>query len=127
MADIHVSNAAITTVPAGSATVVLWDSTADSGKGTTLTKRRSFPAVRRAIVRVYMDQAATFLAYDLVVGSNTFRAINGAGTAISASTWFEADVLFTSDDHKLVIATGTVPTVWEVSVRLVVDDRALGQ
>lgn len=127
MRDINVSNAVITTVPAGSATVILWDSTADPGKGTTLTRRRAFTMIRRAIVRVYMDQNATLLLYDLPATSSTFRATNGAGDAITANTWFEADVLFTSDDHKITIVTGTVPTVWEVSVRLVEADRGLGQ
>lgn len=126
--DIHISNAVITTVPAGATTVILWDSTADTGTGTTLSKRRAYPLVKRALVRVFMDQGATFLAQDLAKISTTWRTYNnnGAGDAIAANTWFEKDVLFTGDDHRLAITTGTGPTVWEVSVRLI-PDRALGQ
>ena len=126
--DIHISNSVITTTPAGSATVVLWDSTADPGLGTTLARRRAFPRIKRAVVRIYMDQAATFLAQDLAKNSTTWRTFNnsGSGDAITANTWFERDVLLVGDDHRLEVTTGTVPTVWEVSVRLS-EDRPLGQ
>ena len=126
--DIFVGGTAISTVPAGSSTIVLWDSTKDPGTGVTLSIRKQYPELKRAVVRVFMDQTATFKANDLVSISSTWRTINGggAGEPITASTWFERDVLFTAEDHQLVIVTGTVPTVWEVSVRLSTN-RALGQ
>lgn len=114
------SNAAIRTVPGGSATVVLFDSTADPGTGTTLTRRRAYGPAVRALVRIFMDQAATFFTADLTVGSSTFRVYNGngAGEPIAANTWFERDVLLTSDDHKIYVTTVTGPAVWEVSLIL---------
>lgn len=127
--DIHVSNAVITTVPALNTTVILWDSTADYGTGTTLTQRRAYTYIRRAIVRIYADQIVTLRAKDLVVGSTTWRVVNGGGSgeATSVNTYFERDYLFASDDHMLDVVVTTAPTVWEVSVRLVEDERALGQ
>lgn len=125
--DTAISHSAITATPAGSATVILLDTTWGNTT-TTLTVRRGLSRVRRAIVRVYMDQAATFYHDSLTVGSTTWRTINGSGSgsAITASTLFEMDCLFIGDDTRLRVVTGTVPTVWEVSVRLT-DDRALGQ
>jgi len=127
--DVLISNSVITTVPAGSSTVTLFDTTASPDKGDTLSRRRGYRHVRRAIVRVFTDQAATFLAQSLTNNSTTWRTYNGtgAGEAISANTIFERDVLFIGDDTLLAITTGTQPTVWEVSVRLVEGDRAVGQ
>lgn len=118
-----ISNARITAVPAGSATVILWDSTEDPGLGTTLARRRAYPNLARATVRIYMDQAATFFADDLAKISTTWRTYNGSGSgeAIAANTWFERDVYLMGDDHRLRVLTATVPTVWEVSVKLWTD------
>ncbi len=127
--DVNISNAAITTVPLLNTTVILWDSTADPGKGTTLARRRAYPRLRRAVVRIYADQIVTLRAKDLVVGSTTWRVYNGggAGEPTAVNTYFERDILFTSDDHMIDVVITTAPTVWEVSVRLVESDRALGQ
>lgn len=120
LAPIDISNSAITTVPGGSATVILWDSTADPGLGTTLARRRAYPKIARATVRIYCDQVVTFFADDLAKISTTWRPYNngGAGDATTINTWFERNVLFEGDDHRLRVVTGTVPTVWEVSVKL---------
>lgn len=128
VADIMISNSAITTTPGGSATVVLFDTTADIGTGTTLTRRRAYPYIKRAIVRIYMDQAATFYHDSLTNGSTTWRTVNGSGSgeSITASTLFERDCLFIGDDTRLRVVTGTGPSTWEVSVRLTTD-RALAQ
>lgn len=125
---INISNSAITTVPAGSATVILWDSTAGLGTGTTLKHRRLYPQIARATVRIFADQVVTLFCEDLVVGSSTWRVYNntGSGDATTINTWFEKDVLFPGDDHRLRVTTGTVPTVWEVSVKLWTE-RGLGQ
>lgn len=125
--DIHISNAAITTTPAGSATVILLDTTA-LRTGTTLTDRRSFSMIKRALARIMMDQNATFFHDSLNVGSTTWRTINGSGSGqtITANTLFELDCLFIGDDTRLRVLTATVPTLWEVSVRMSTD-RALAQ
>lgn len=127
-ADIFLSGSVFSTVPAGAATVILWDSTADHATGVTLSIRKGYPEIKRALVRVFMDQAATFFSDDLVLISSTWRTFNGggAGEAIAANTWFERDVLLPAQDHRLRILTATVPTVWEVSVKLS-PDRALAQ
>lgn len=125
----NISNAAITTAPGNNATTVLWDSTADPGKGTTLARRRVYPHVSRATVRIYADQVVTFKANDITAASSTWRTYNnsGSGDATTANTWFEKDVLFVGDDHQLTVTAGaTGPTVWECSVKLW-NDRALGQ
>ncbi len=129
MRDMHVSNAAISTVPLLNTTVILWDSTADPAFGTTLARRRAFGGLRRAVVRIFADQIVTFRTKDLTVGSTTWRVYNGggAGEATAVSTYFERDVLFPSDDHMIDVVVTTAPTVWEVSVRLVAEERALGQ
>ncbi len=128
MGDTQIGGAAITTVPAGSATVILFDSTADPGKGTTLTVRRGWGLIKRGIVRIFTDQAATFYHDSLVVSSTTWDTVNGGGSgeAIAINTLFERDCLFIGDDTRFRVVTGTVPTVWRVSVRLS-PDRALGQ
>jgi len=124
MSDVHISNSVITTVPLLNTTVILWDSTAHPGFGTTLSRRRAFTHIRRAIVRIYADQIVTLRAKDLTVGSTTWRVFDSAATVVN--TWFERDVLFGSDDHMLDVVVTTAPTTWEVSVRLVEDERALG-
>lgn len=115
-----ITNTAISTVPAGGATVILWDSTADPFTGTTLTRRRAHAKLVRATVKIFVDQAATFYCDDLSKISTTWRTFNGGGSgeAVAANTWFERDVFLVGDDHRLRVVTGTVPTVWEVSVKL---------
>lgn len=118
---INISNAAITTAPGASATTVVWDSTADPGTGVTLARRRAWPSICRATVRIYADQVVTMKAQDLTKGSSTWRTYNnsGAGDATTINTWFEKNVLFVGDDHQITVtAGGTPPTVWECSVRL---------
>ena len=125
---INISNAAITTAPGNNATTVLWDSTIDF-KGTTLQKRRQYPNVCRATVRIYADQVVTVKANDITAGSSTWRTYNnsGSGDATTANTWFEKDILFPGDDHQITVtAGGTGPTVWECSVKLWTS-RALAQ
>lgn len=121
---VNISNSAITALPgASNSSVILWDSTADPGKGTALARRRAFPNVSRATVRIYADQVVTLFAEDLVVGSTTWRVYNngGAGDATTINTWFEKNILFIGDDHRIRVATVTAPTVWEVSVKLWTD------
>lgn len=118
---INISNAGITTAPGTSATTTLWDSTADPMTGVTLTRRRAYPNVSRATVRIYADQVVTMKANDLTRGSTTWRTYNnsGSGDATTANTWFEKNILFIGDDHQITVtAGGTPPTVWEVSVKL---------
>lgn len=126
--DVHLAGSVFSTVPAGSATVVLFDSTGDPATGVTLSRRKGYPEIKRAIVRIYMDQNATFNHNSLSLNSTTWRTINGSGSgqAVTANTLFELDCLFIGDDTQLTLVTGTVPTVWEVSVRLA-HERALGQ
>ncbi len=126
--DVQITNSAITTVPGGSATVILFDTTANTGTGVTLDHRRGWSLIKRGIVRIVMDQAATFYHDSLVVSSSTWDTVNGGGSGetIAASTLFERDCLFIGDDTRFRVVTATVPTVWRVSVRLS-PDRALGQ
>jgi hypothetical protein len=121
---INISNAAITTPPLTVSTTVLWDSTADPGTGVTLARRRAWPSICRATVRIYADQVVTLKANDLSKNSTTWRTYNnsGAGDATTASTWFEKNILFVGDDHQITVTAGaTPPTVWEVSVKLWTD------
>lgn len=126
--DVVLAGSAFSTVPGGAATVILWDSTGDPGSGVTLSIRKQYPGLKRAVLRVFMDQAATFFADDLALISTTWRTFNngGSGEGILASAWFERDVALIGDDHRLRILTGVAPSVWEVSLRLSAD-RALGQ
>lgn len=126
--DIFVTGSAFTTTPGGSATVILWDSTNDPGTGVTLSIRRGYPELKRGKLTVLVDQAATFKINGLARNSSTWRTLNGggAGEPIAANTWFERSVLLPSDDHQIIIATGTAPTVWEVTLRLS-PDQALDQ
>ncbi len=126
--DINVRNDAIVTVPGGAATVVLFDTTAHPGTGVTLYARKQMPQIKRAIVTIEMDQAATFFTSNLVTSSSTFDVYNGggAGEPIAANTFFERDVRFLGDDTKIHVVTVNAPSVWRVSVRLSTD-QALGQ
>lgn len=128
--DLMISNVGITTPPIANATNTLFDTTAGLGSGITLKHRRRYTKVRRAIVRLYVDQPVTFLAQSLTANSSTWRTYNGSGSGetVAANTFFERDVLFVGDDTMLAATAGaTPPTVWEVSVRLVEGDRAVGQ
>lgn len=127
--DINISNSAITTVPGASATIILFDSTADTGTGTTLARRRQWPTIKRAIVTILVDQNCTFFHDEITATStSTWDTINGSGSGetITANTLFERDCRAIGDDFRLRVTTGTQPTVWRVSVRLTTD-QALGQ
>ncbi len=126
---VNISNTAISTVPLLNSTVVLWDSTAHPGFGTTLSRRRAYHGISRAIVRIYADQIVTFKHRDLTVGSTTWRVVNnaGSGEATAINTYFERDCLFIGDDMSLIVDIVTAPTTWEVSVQLIEGERALGQ
>ena len=126
--DIHVTNSAITTIPGAGATVVLFDTTANPGTGATLYIRRSMPDIKRAVVTIEMDQAATFFTSNLAATSSTFDVFNGggAGEAIAANTFFARDVDFLGDDTKIYVVTVNAPTIWRVTVKLSTD-RALAQ
>jgi hypothetical protein len=115
--------------PGGSATAIIWDSTADTGTGTTLTRRRAFPTVKRIRITAFIDQAATFKVDGIAAGSSTWRTTNGGGSgeSITASTYFERDVLMQGEDVKVYITTGTAPTTWEITARLIHESQTLGQ
>lgn len=125
--DTFVNTPGVTNTPAGSATVILWDSTAGAS-GTTLVRRHGWPSLRRVVVSIFTDQAATFFADCITPNSSTWRTFNngGAGEAVAANVLFQRDVFLFGADHRIRVVTGTVPTVWEVSVRIT-EDRALGQ
>lgn len=125
--DTMISNSAITTVPGASATVILFDTT-DSTTTTPGTKRRGYSLIRRAVVTIETDQAATFYHSTCAASGSTWDVINGSGSgeSITANTLFERDCLFIGDDTQLKVVTGSAPSVWRVSVRLV-PDRALAQ
>jgi hypothetical protein len=130
MRDVFISNSGITTAPIANATNTLFDTTAGIGTGTTLKHRRKYANVKRAVVRMYVDQPVTFLAQSLTANSTTWRTYNGsgAGETVAANTYFERDVLFVGDDTMLAATAGaTPPTVWEVSVRLVQGERGVAQ
>jgi hypothetical protein len=85
---------------------------------------------RRLMVSVFMDQAATIF-HDVYLPkadgtlSTTPRAGNGSGDAVTGSTVLHKDYKLLPGRNVLRIHTTTVPTVWEVGVRLV-PDRAVG-
>lgn len=94
--------------------------------------RRAFFAYKRAIITAYIDQAATFYCQaapnGAVTGTTTWRTWNGGGSgeAITASTYFQRDVLLQADEQRVYIATATAPGTWEVSITLV-DERTIAQ
>ena len=126
--DINVRNDAIVTVPGAGATVVLFDTTANPGTGVTLYARKQMPDIKRAVVTIETDQAATFFTAALATSSSTFDIYNGGGSGepIAANTFFERDVRLLGDDTKIYVVTGTAPGVWRVTVKLSTD-QALGQ
>lgn len=85
---------------------------------------------KRATVTIYVTaQNVTFFARTLAAGSTSWRVFNGSGSGetVTASTFFERDVLLMGDDWQLYILNGaTAPTVWEVGIKLR-DDAALAQ
>ncbi len=118
-------------VPADLGTAVLFDSTADTGTGTTLARRRAFADIDRAEVGAFVNQAMTFKLDMLEKDSTTWRTINGAGAGevVAASTYFSRDNLVVSgfDDFRLILVAGaTAPTTWEVTTKLIRGDRAAG-
>jgi len=110
--------------PGAGATAILLDTTIKNG--TTLKQRGQFPAVKRVVVAAFIDQAATLFVDWLAAGSTTWRPYDPAGYAITASTFFQKDVLLLGDDTRIRIVTGTAPTVWEVSGRQS-QNRGLGE
>lgn len=83
---------------------------------------------RRVAVNAFINQAATVI-HEVYLPkadgsfSATPRAVNGAGDAITASTYFKKDYLLQPGRNVIRIATTTIPTTWEIGAR-VVPDRA---
>lgn len=128
--DINCSNAAITTIPGALATVILFNSTIDPGKGTLLTRRRAFGQVKRITVRILADQIVTVFCEGLGRQSTTYAVVNGAGAgeATTANVLFKRDFnVSDEDDFQIRVTTpaGAI-TVWDVDVNLSTD-RALAQ
>jgi hypothetical protein len=100
-----------------------WESVA--GVLTRDVRRKSRPESKRLIVCAFIDQNATLFVDWKAAGSATWRPYD-AGYAITASTFFQKDILFLGDDTRVRIVTVTGPGVWEISGRLT-RDRGLGQ
>jgi hypothetical protein len=112
--------------PGGSSTAVLWDSTYGLLGTPVLNTQGPYRRAswanhyKRATVTIFADQIVTLFARTLASGSTSWRTYNGtgAGEATTASTFFERDIFLMGDDVQLYISTGTVPTTWEVSIKL---------
>ena len=120
--DINCSNAAITTIPGQSATVILFNSTADPGTGVVLTRRRAYGQVKRVTVRILADAICQVFCEGLGRQSTTYRTVNGggAGEATAANVLFKRDYnVSDEDDFQIRVTTpaGTI-TVWDVTVNL---------
>jgi hypothetical protein len=76
------------------------------------------------MVTAFMNQAATVFHEIQVGDGTTWRAVNGSGDAISASTLFVQDYAFVAKKNRLRLHTGTASTTWEVGVRLSPDRAA---
>ena len=115
--------------PVALATATLFDSTADLAKGTTLTRRRAWQDIVRAITSVYVNQAMTFKYETLERDSTTWRTVNGGGSGevVAANTLFERDVEIDGEDFRFTLTAGAVaPTTWEVATKLIAGDRSAG-
>jgi len=128
--DINCSNAAITTIPGQSATVILFNSTADPGTGVVLTRRRAYGQVKRVTVRITTDQICQVFCEGLGRQSTTYRPVNGAGTdkPTAANVLFKRDYnVSDEDDFQIRVTTPAgVIALWDVTVNLSTD-RALAQ
>jgi hypothetical protein len=126
--DIMVGGSTITSTPGGSATVILFDSTAFGPTGATLSVRKSMPEIRRGIVTILADQVVTFFHDSIAASSSTWDTVNGSGVgeATTANTLFERDCLIIGDDFRFKVVTTTGPGTWRCTVRLSTQ-RALGQ
>lgn len=128
--DISVSNSAINTIPGALATVIIIDSTADTGTGVTLAFRRQMPQIKRVRFRLFADQTVTVFLEGLGRNSSTWRTVNGAGAGESAtlSTLYKRDFnVGDEDDWRIRVTTpaGAIAT-WDVDVKLSTD-QALAQ
>jgi hypothetical protein len=120
--------------PGNSGTAILFDSTymllGTPVLNTPGPYRGMARNLKRALVSIYVTaQNVTLIARTLAAGSTSWRTYNGtgAGETVTASTYFERDVLLIGDDFQLYIANGaTGPTVWEVGIKLRTEP-ALGQ
>jgi hypothetical protein len=111
--------------PGGAADATLYEETAITLNGRGQNGERGFSRIR---VSAYLSHAATLYCAVKLPGSSTYRVWNGSGSgeAISATTYFQRDVLLQPGANKIYITTGTVPTTWEVAAELI-EDQALAQ
>lgn len=103
--------------PGASATKTVYDSSA-SGQAVSAGDER------RAKVFIFANQIVTVKVY-AKSAAGTYRQINGAGDATTASTAFTKEYGFYGNDHKIDIVTTTAPTTWECTVRISSEQAAL--
>jgi hypothetical protein len=107
---------ALVAVTGNVATCVVFDTT-------TSTRMKD---VERVVVGIYVDQAVTILHQVRHRGSSTWRTVNGAGDAITASTGTTKEYPRKGFDDRIAVVTGgTGPTVAELSIGLVFE-RPIG-
>mgnify|MGYP001600440226 CR=1 FL=1 len=113
-------------IPTGAGTVTLFDSTADIGKGTTLTRRKAYAHIDRLTCSVFCDDAVTVRLESLAAGSTSWRAV--VTDAVPASTRYASDfkVGHLFDDFRLTIDVADAPAIWEITARLIAGDRSAG-
>ncbi len=106
--------AALNTVTGNNATIVVFDTSTDTGHKLLLNS-----GAERLVVGMFFDQAVTVNYQVRHRGSSTWRTINGngSGDSIAASTDTTIDYRIIGQDNRIQVVTGgTGPTVAEMDI-----------
>ena len=79
---------------------------------------------KHIIVNIFANQIVTVFHEILLVPGGTWRAVNGAGDATTASTLSDHDYYFRSGRNRIRLHTTTAPTTWEAGGRISCDRSA---
>ena len=117
--------------PGANADAILYDDGAGSSQAgpglpaTAASVSTSSSGEKHIIVDIFANQIVTVFHEILLPGNTgTWRAVNGAGDATSASTLFDKDYYLRAGRNRIRIHSTTAPTTWEAGGRVSCDRSA---
>ena len=116
--------------PGANADAILYDDGAGSSQAgpglpaTAASVSTSSSGEKHIIVNIFADQIVTVFHEIQLVPGGTFRAVNGAGDATSASALFDKDYYLRAGRNRIRIHSTTAPTTWEAGGRVSCDRAA---
>lgn len=103
--------------PGANADVMLYD---ESANGTITNALKPSSSTRRVCVDIFGDQIVTVFHEILLKDAGSWRAVNGAGDATTASTLFDKEYPLKAGLNRIRIHGGATPptaNTWEARLR----------